>query len=388
MTDNPTMAQPDLAGSRPARLAVLLLPTILMAGLNLVRYWPELGLPLEADPRDDWSFYHQRALEVLDGRWWLPGMPGAYTGPAGFLYVYFLAGAYALIGAPMPGWVYVLQGGMLGLSLGLIFLAFRRGLGPLAQAVFLACLLAFGYLDVERHYTGRLLSENLLLILVALHLHLLLLGVREDKAWARVLGLALLGPLYLCRPNLMFYAPLPLVWLAIYHRPPRLMREAGLAALLALAALVFLAWRNHMAGGGWTIFPPIAWTLAVDDHLPHPWYWLEHPWEVLRSLWLRSLYALGFLPPLRPQYQWRPHWVAMWAAYFAVVLLRRRRGAPPCPELGLLHLYLLAYLLPIIALAPITNYGFRFLVAGVLPALAGAVRLVDIMRGGGKGPAG
>ncbi|MFH1058418.1 MAG: hypothetical protein V1797_07040 [Pseudomonadota bacterium] len=379
--DQPTRTWPDPAGSAPARLAVLVLPALLMAGLSLARFWPELNLPFTPDPGDDWTFYHQRALEVLAGQWWLPGVAGAYTVPAGFLYIYFLAGCYALIGAPLPAWVYVIQGGLLGLSLGLIFLAFRRGLSPLARAVLLAALLVFGYLDMERHYVGRLLSENLLLFLAALHLHLLLLGVREDKPWARVLALALLGPLYLCRPNLMFYAPLPVIWLALRHRPPHLLREAGLAALMAGAALFCLAWRNHAAGGGWTVFPPIPWHLAVDNHLPTPWHWLDHPLEVARSLGLRALYALGLMPLMQPQFQWRPHWVAMWAAYVGVIILRRRRrGAAPSPELGLLHLYLAGYLLPIIGLAFITNYGFRFLVAGVLPAIAGAARIVDLLR--------
>lgn len=137
---------------------------------------------------------------------------GNYVQPPGFLYSYYVALVFALAGS---GWgaVYLVQAVLLGVSVGLVYAVFCPGAGPRLRALLLAGLLAFAYLDVFKHYTFRLLSKNLALVLVALFFYQLKgwLGRAGPARAAAALCGATLGPALLTRPNLVFFALLLVV---------------------------------------------------------------------------------------------------------------------------------------------------------------------------------
>ncbi len=67
----------------------------------------------------------------------------------------------------------------------------------------------------------------------------------------------------------------------------------------------------------------------------------------------------------------------LWSAYLSVIILRLRWRHPfPFTEV-ILHIYILAMLMVIIGVSGIANYGYRFIIPIVLPALAGAIPLMD-----------
>src|SRR5205807_798177 len=111
---------------------------------------------------DDWLNYKLYAESILHGGLTIPAVTGAYIAPRGFLYNYFLAAMFYLLGENST-YIYVVQSGMLGLSVLLTYLAVRHLLSPLLGLVYLPVLAAYMYVDVFRYYAFRLLSENLLI---------------------------------------------------------------------------------------------------------------------------------------------------------------------------------------------------------------------------------
>ena len=352
-------------------LAVLLVAGFLGYGLLQIQQG-DLP-PGQWHPQDDWTMYHQRALDVVQNGLTMPIFPGAYTVPAGFLYIYFLALVYWLGGNHQV--VYLLQSAMLGGTVCMFFFAFRRGLGPRAGWLLLVLLALFALLDVQRNYAVKLLSENLFLFELGLFFWMAMLGFSGGKSWQRVAALFLLGPLYLTRPNFLPFVLLllPLAAWRFYLRGDFPWRELLLGLALGFGTVNLMGLRNYLISGHWALISPLSWAQAVDSHLPTPWYWLEHPLEVSESLARRAAFAFGYLPALKPEFSPRPHWMLMWAAYgvfVSVKLIRRRRFG-----LGedFLNLYVFSMLVPIVLVAFLHGYGYRFLAPVTLPAVAGAV---------------
>ena len=203
--------------SQPAaRIALLLALIAVFLGLGFYAHSSELGRPFYGHPDDDWTHYHKHAVDVLENGPFIPSLPKAYTTPAGFLYIYSVAFIYRLFGVN-PGAVYLAQSALLGFSVWLLFLAFGRGLSPSGKAALICMLVFYAVFDVQRPYTGRLLSENLAIWEVAFFFNLLLWGYTDNRSWARVASLAWLGVLYLTRPNFLPFAAACPVWLGIWR---------------------------------------------------------------------------------------------------------------------------------------------------------------------------
>jgi len=113
---------------------------------------------------DDWLTYKENALSTLDGGLMMPAVRGPYRRPGGFLYNYFLAGLFRALGIN-ASYVYVVQSLLLGVSVSLMYLAFRPCLAPVSGLVYLGAVALFMYADYRR-FAFRLLSENLLLFLL------------------------------------------------------------------------------------------------------------------------------------------------------------------------------------------------------------------------------
>jgi len=94
----------------------------------------------------------------------MPAVRGPYRRPGGFLYNYFLAGLFRALGIN-ASYVYVVQSLLLGVSVSLMYLAFRPCLAPVSGLVYLGAVALFMYADYRR-FAFRLLSENLLLFLL------------------------------------------------------------------------------------------------------------------------------------------------------------------------------------------------------------------------------
>jgi hypothetical protein len=385
------------------RLPILLTGVVLLFALaGLVQVWPTLSLPptYKWPADDDYEVYHYMAVNVVEHGLAMPAAPVPYGFPAGFLYVYFVALCYAVFGVHPPA-VFIVQSAMLGGSVVLLFLAFRPGLSPRAQALLLGSLSLFALLDVERQYAIQLFSENLVIFEVAAFFYLTRLGFLEGRRWARILALVLLGTIPLTRPNAIFFVPAALLWLLRCRCERHFWRDLAIGTAALVAVLSLTAVRNQAAGGRWIAFPPVEWrALDVPGYGPHlvgaeavlgPVDRREGALPVVRLILhgfardptgttlaytRRVLFVAGFLPLVRPEFRYRPHWMVMWAAFVAALVWRLVRGPRPGPMLEVLLIWLVLYLGPLVAISSIWNYGYRYVVPAVLPAVAGAVVLL------------
>ena len=170
------------------------------------------------------------------------------------LYPLFLAG---ILGAGFPLFpdVRVLQallGAFSCLLIGGVARSAFAGLGAKVSrgaGFFAACLLAVYPIAV--FYSARLMTENLLLLLLPAAVLVLLKSISSPRPLPRIfLGGALVGLGVLCRPTLFPFLLLVLVWLAAagYEKPGYLSR-AGV--FLAAFVLVILPWqvRNYRVLG-------------------------------------------------------------------------------------------------------------------------------------------
>ncbi len=81
----------------------------------------------------------------------------------------------------------------------------------------------------------------------------------------------------------------------------------------------------------------------------------------------RVLFTMGATRVLAPRYSVRPHWLLMWAGFFAflgIVLIRRKIEFWQ----AMLVSFIILYLGPLVAVAVINNYGYRMIVPAI-PAL-------------------
>jgi hypothetical protein len=314
-----------------------------------------LGNDLEQSG-DDWWTYHRYAISVVHDGLSMPAVEGAYTRPGGFGYVYFVAACYAVFGVRSEV-VYVIQAALLICAVAGFVIAFRQGL------LYGLLLVSFVYLDVFRFYTFRLLSENLLIFLLAA-LFIALDRLMSKRSWlGAVAAGALCGACFLTRPNTVLLAPawaLLLIWQkrdrrAIIHALTLL---AGLAAMASL-----IVWRDYAAAGSLDLR-----VLTTTQDWPHPSAALYGR---------RILYVLGDLRALVPEFGALRHWYAAWAGVLLLLIqIVRRRQADPLDQAALV--FLAAYYGPLIAVADITNYGIRMLIPAMPVVLYLGVRGVMV----------
>lgn len=326
---------------------------------------------------DDWLTYKLNAVSILEGGLSMPAVKGPYRRPGGFLYNYFLAGVFRVFGTN-ASYAYVIQSALLGLSVAVMFLAFRRYLTPLTGLAYLGALSAFMGVDVYRRYTFRLLSENLLIALVPPMLWLILRSHERRSGWSGAAAGVLVGAAFLTRPNLLLLGPAVAFLLLVYEpskgRGRLAVPAAFLAGFLAISALMPL--RNYVAAGT----PSLAAVAYAGDwatgnrlaQAPSREISLENLGTMVNYYGRRVLFTVGWLPAFVAEYRVRPHWLAAWAGAlaFAWIAVRRRRV-----EFwqALLVAFVVVYLAPLVAVAMIHNYGFRMIVPAVPAVLLLAV---------------
>jgi 4-amino-4-deoxy-L-arabinose transferase-like glycosyltransferase len=312
---------------------------------------------------DDWGSYHRFAVSVLNGGMSMPAVQGPYTRPGGFGYVYFVAAVYKFFGVRSEA-VYLVQTFLLALSvLGFVH-AFRRRLTPFYLLAYGLLVIVFAYLDHFRFYTFRLLSENLLIFLLApLFIAFERLLSRGSRLAAAATGL-LAGACFLVRPNTLFLAPAWALLLLYRKRDRRTITNGAIliAGVVLMAGLIL--WRNYAVTA---TFDLRMLTTRMD--------WV-HPSSISDAFPFyarRILYLLGYLHGLVPEFGSLRHWYAAWAGVLLLVgwCLRNRQ----IDDLDLAaFVFLAAYYGPLIAVADITNYGIRHLTPGMPVILYLAVR--------------
>ncbi len=326
---------------------------------------------------DDWLVYKTFAVSVVRGGLSIPALSTTYAVlPHGFLYIYFLAAVFAVLGVN-AAYVYVVQSLILGVSVSLTWVAFRKKLSAASGLMLLASLAVWAYVDVFRAITFRLLSENLYFLLFPpMFIFLLRSYERTDhRVRDALLAGLFLGLILLTRPSMVMSVALMMAvaWIAgltgrVDLRMPMLL-SAGVMVGASGVAIRNLAATGHLSFD------------IVSDTTDWVRLWELSPPMLLLALVKRTLFVFGFTQLMRSAFRPRPHWMLLWvtsAAYpvLAFVTQRRMELWELC-----LYLYVVGYVVPVVLVADVSSYGGRMVVVVLPIAMVLAFRTVDLLTG-------
>jgi hypothetical protein len=300
-------------------------------------------------------------------------VPFAYTHlPHGFLYVYFLALVFATAGVNAT-YVYVIQGFAVGLSVSLTYLAIRRHLtawGGLACLLILTLVL---YIDVFRHLSFKLLSENLYFLLSPLLFLFLFRSVDGSRHEIRdsIIAGAVFGLVVLTRPSFIGSVPAVIAVLCIAAAVRR--RSLRPAAALALSFVVVVsavAVRDYAATGHATF-------ALVTDTFDWLKLWDLPFRQAVAAFVPRVFFVIGFPQSLAPAYHLRLHWTVLWLLWL-LYPFRTLRGDHRFEVWEwLAYAYVVGYIGPVLLIAgDIGSYGGRMVVVLLPLLIVAACRLV------------
>ena len=112
----------------------------------------------------------------------MPSLAAPYQRPGGFAYNYAVAALFAVFGeSTVP--IEIVQGALLGICAVWLYRLFRPRLDPVSAVIYLGLLAVFLLADQFLYNTRRLLSENLLFLLLPLFLQLVLGAYERGGRW-------------------------------------------------------------------------------------------------------------------------------------------------------------------------------------------------------------
>jgi len=344
-----------------ALLALLIL--VLSEVVRLVPFGNDISPRI--DRKEDWFYYDRYADSVVRDGPAIKAIHGPYLRPGGFGYVYFVALCYRLFGERAEA-VYAIQ---MALAIGAVLLYLRLArdrLTPrmhLAYAAMLVVLIGFDvWTDDWPQYGRRLLSENLLLPLLAATVWAFDWMTGKPAWWKALVCGVLCGACFLVRPNTLLLPVALMLAMRAAARPPH--STALFAGFVAVASLI--VWRDHAVGA-----PGVLSILTSTADWPRP-----HSLSGVVPFYLRNLaFVLGIHSAIKPMMYNRVHWFAAWigAILFAVRALRTRAIDPF--DRGVVAM-LAAYFGPIVAVH-IAIYGYRMLFPAMPLVFYLAARSID-----------
>jgi len=337
---------------------ILAIAIILAFGvLSLVRLYPfENSLKDILISKDDWGNYARFALDIKHNGILIPSLHENYFAPAGFLYNYFIALCFFIFGEnTVP--VFIIQNLLLGFSVALIYWGFCNKMKPLTGLAFLLTLFFFALFDVSKHYSFRLLSENLAIFTISIFFYCFIKGIEKNKLSLQISAAVFMGLSILTRPNIFLFGIVLIVIVTFYFLKQK---KAGMLNLILFVFFLilitsFLAIRNHFVCGSWTFLP-------LKDFSFEEYFFKQHGFALGHYI-KKTLFCFGFLSPLEPGYQWHPHWTIMWIGYFIYLFFRVKEKRKYEIWEVTSHLFILCYyFLLLLVDVNLGNYGYRFLI--------------------------
>jgi hypothetical protein len=365
-----TIGERRLESISTAIAVVLPIVFLIMGALAAYPFADDVSVPVVI--ADDWHTYKQFALSVVRDGLSVPALASSYTGlPHGFLYIYFIALVFAVAGVNST-YVYVAQSVALGLSISLTYLAVRKRLTPFGGLAFLLTLTALMYVDVFRHLTFKLLSENLYFLIGSLLLLFLMRSLEQSDRRRRdpLLAGVMLGLVVLTRPSFILSAAMVIAAMWLYSlAKARSLWPPALLSLGCAAGLSPVVVRNYAVTH-----------TATFDIITNTSDWFR-PWnlpavELLTTLAKRALFVFGFTGPMAPAYRLRPHWMILWLLWAMYPVFRLSQRRPLEFWEVLLYIYVTCYVGPVVLVADITSYGGRMVISILPLVLVSAFRLL------------
>ena len=241
----------------------------------------------------------------------------------------------------------------------------------ITSLLFLITLFLFALLDVHKYYSFRLLSENLAIFTIAGFFFCLFKGMEKNNKLLQIAAPIFLGLSILIRPNIFPFAIAICLVLLFYFRNIRLSFTLQFILLLVFSSS-FLAIRNYVACGSFAFLPTVGNTFGND---------LLHHFTISPAYFLKKiLFIMGFLSTLNPEYQWRPHWILMWAGYLSYLYFRLKEKRKFELWETTSHLYIFFFYGLLLIIAPqLGSYGFRLLIPATFIVLPFSFITIDIL---------
>ena len=319
---------------------------------------------------DDWDRYFRNAIDIKNNGLLIQNIEENYLLPSGFLYNYFLAFCFLLFGVNITV-VYFIQSAILGFSIAITFIVFKDFMSKNISWIFLFSMIVFAFVDIFKHYTFRLLSENLVLLTIPLFLLFLkkaLLLNNNKKTLYFITGL-FLGISVLIRPNIFPFSLvfLSLVLMFIILNKTQLLSYFYLTASY-LIIMSLLPLRNYFVTGE-LAFLPVDGNFLDYIKRENPISFTENFLNFLQFYYNKIIYIFGFLPNLEPKFNYRPHWMIMWLGYFIYIYSAIKRIVKERSFEIFIHVFIFMFYFIILLIAPITDYGFRIIIPSLFLVL-------------------
>jgi len=319
---------------------------------------------------EDWNFYARHGLDIKENGLLIKSAAGNYLWPAGFLYNYFVAACFLFFNNS-PDAIYIVQSALLGLAVAVTYFLFRNRMKTTTAWIFLFALILFGFADVFKNYSFRLLSENLAILTVVLFFYFFQLNIKKSTPVMQFVAGLFLGVSTLTRPNILPFTVLFFLFLAALSFLKRInVKDYWLMLLSCFMILLLLPLRNYLMTGDFA-FLPVNGSFTDYMKRENEISLLKEPLPYLGYYGKKILYCLGFLPVLDSNYQVRPHWIMMWAGYFLYMSACFKNAVKNAE--AILHLFIVFFYLTLILIAPIQVYGFRIFLPCLFLVLGFAV---------------
>lgn len=370
---------------QPRLLALAMFAVLAIEGAYLSSN--QIGRAETLSGGDDWHAYEARAREVFIHGFLMqdPQFPRGhgelYDYPP--FYSYYLAGVHWLGGdglfAPLFSHFMLLFGTNV-----VIYLIGRRLYGERVAVGAVAALLLIEEVAFVRHYTQKLFTENLYVLLVALIVYWLVQFMDAAKMRTLVWAGLTAGVAILTRPAFVSFLPLGVIvvmagaWRKRRRVGPVLLAPAVLVVSMLPVVSLAIA-RNHVVAGEARMFRNVPASLMVEFNLPDVpgaaerylnhydgtlayvgkalfRILVEHPGEFLiQRVGLKLAFSFGVLNVMHQNFH--PELVLASLGYLlAIVLLPSARRPLTWP----IHAFVAAHLSAMVLTMP-SNYGYRLI---------------------------
>jgi hypothetical protein len=252
---------------------------------------------------------------------------------------------------------------MLASSILLIYYAFRKELTGIIGIALLFTLFSFALLDTYKHYTFRLLSENLAIFTLATFVYFVKLGFDNFKEKHQFLATFFLMVSVLIRPTLFPIAFLYVLLIFIYYLKNSQLKKKNIFGMLLFFFLGIstLGIRNYLVSGTWIFLP----SEGISDS------WKQLLALDLTIIYKKILFAIGFLSSLNHEYYPRPHWFLLILLYCYYLYNRIKNWKSISNSEIIFNSIIISFYVLTIMFVTIDSYGFRallpiqFLIIGV-----------------------
>ena len=306
---------------------------------------------------NDWNYYAKHALDIKNNGLLMPSVNENYLIPAGFLYNYFISACILLFGDYLEP-IFVMQALMLFVTILLTYLYFKDEIDPELHILFVSGLFLFSLVDIYKHYTFLLLSENLAILFVMLFFYLLKKALSHHHLKHYLLSALFLGLTVLTRPTVYPFLIVLLIGLLLSVIVRKISTVSFIGFVTAgVLIIALLPLRNYFVTGNFKWLPTNGSFLEYMN-LANP-ETIQNDTSAFFLYYVKKfLFCIGLLPLLEPLFQVRPHWLILWLG-IVIYMIKYFRVSFSYHTYALL--FIVMVMAVIVLIAPIQSYGFRML---------------------------